>query len=681
VCPGAVVRRGDIEKLPHAGNGGAIDVHTPSWSRATKACGLMKPGRVALPFWKLGIDMNRLILSASVLVLAAGGAAHAQALDDADSGATLLETIVVTTPLRRETPLVRSTSSVTVVDEEEIARSAAPDLPSLLKRYTGVSVTTYGGQGSTSNVQLRGMSSTQTLVLVNGVRTASATSGTSTLFAIPLSAIERIEIAKGPHSAQYGADAMGGVINIITKQGGSCGDGRDFCGSMTTGVTHPWGAHLSADVRGHTGGLDYAVGGSLLGTRGYNFTYPTAWGYEPDDDGFMQGSLNFSVGRDFDWGRIYADGLFSRSRSQYDANSFEYNEVDSTTFAGKIGARIDHAHDWNTKVELSSGIDLSENFRDGLPGSDQFDTVRYGVFASTEKTFETDAATHTLLGGVEAYRESIDVSVDSFGPVIFPVTSRTLAAGFAQYSAELGALTFDSGIRHDYNEQFGSATTYNLGASYEIVPDLVARASYGTGFRAPTFNDLYYPGFSNPNLRPEKSQTYEVGLTWSPTVDTTIDLAVYQSNLRDLITLDSTFTPMNIGRARIRGFEASVAHAFDARWSVKASIDVREPINLDTGLYIPNRDRFKAAAEVTFAATEKLDVTAKVLYGSSRHSNAANTARLPDYVTVDVSADYRFDDQSSLKFAVENLFDEEYSTQTDYRAPGRTINLSFTRLF
>lgn len=620
--------------------------------------------------------MHRLTIAAGAIALAIPTQAGAQQAPSS-SDTVLLDPIVVTTPLRRASSLVRATSSVTVIDEAEIETSAAPDLPSLLKRYPGVSIIGYGGQGSAANVYLRGMSAGQTLALVNGVRTASATSGTSAIFNIPLSAIERIEIAKGPHSAQYGADAMGGVINIITKQGGQCADGRDSCASLTTGVTHPWGGYVSGDLRGRSaGGIDYAIGGSILGTRGYDFTTPLAWGHEPDDDGFLQGSLNFSLAKQFEWGKLYADGLFARGRTQYDDTFPSPNEVDTDTFAGKAGARLDHSETWFSTVEFSGNVDNSTNFRDGVDSDDEFDSRRYGIFATTEKSFETGAVSHIVTGGAEAYRENVDSTVD------FAVTSRDLAAVFAQYSIEYGALTIDSGLRYDHNEQFGDATTYNIGASWEIVPDLVARASYGTGFRAPTFSDLYYPGFSNPNLKPEKSRSYEVGLHWSPTDRTAFDVAFYQTRLTDAIASNPpTYIPFNVARAKITGVEATLSHSFSDRWSGKASIDYRSPKNEDTDRYIPYRDRFKAAAEVSFAATEKLDLTARLLYGAARYANAANTVKLPDYVTVDFTAIYTFDARSSAKFSVENLFDEEYSTVTNYRAPGRTFNLSFTRIF
>lgn len=622
----------------------------------------------------LGAEVKRILLLAGTTVLAS--TTHSDAQDPAGN-ATMLERIVITTPLRRETTLARSTSSVTVIDRQSIESSAAPDLPSLLKSYTGVSIVSYGGQGASANLYLRGMSASQTLVLINGVRASSVTTGTASLGNIPLDSIERIEIAKGAHSAQYGSDAMGGVVNIITKQGGSCADGRNSCGSVTAGVSHPWGGTLSGNVRGRSAsGVDYSFGGSVIGTRGYDFTLPTAFGHEPDDDGFLLGSMNASLSKQFDWGRIYGDALVARSRGQYDASFPLANEVDTTSFAGKLGTEIRHSEDWSSTVELSSSVDRSRNFRDGIAGNDRFNSSRYSLFASTAKNFDTGTISHVLTGGAEVYREQVDSTVD------FDVTARTLAAVFSQYSLSYEALTVDSGIRYDHNGQFGGATTYNVGASYAILPDLTLRSSYATGFRAPSFNELYYPNYSNPNLKPEKSRSYEVGLNWQATTDTNLDVAFYQTWLTDAIASNPpTYLPFNVAKARITGFEAALAHRFNTGWSGKVTLDIREPLNQDNGKFIPYRDRLKAMAEVTYSPTERLDLTTRMLYGAARYADTANTVKLPDYVTVDFTALYALDAASQVKFAVENLFDADYSTVTDYRAPRRTFNLSFTRTF
>lgn len=606
-----------------------------------------------------------------------------------NSGETVLDRIVVTTPLRRESALERSTSSVTVIGTEEIKRSAAPDLPSLLKFYTGVSVTNSGGQGSISNVSIRGFSTAQTLVLIDGVRIGSATSGGASIYNIPLASISRIEIAKGAHSAQYGSDAMGGVINIITKKGDSCHDGKAVCGSATVGVTHPWGGTASATLRGGTpDGTSYAIGGNVLGTRGYDFTTLDNPSHEDGANGFRQGGLNASVSRDFGWGAIYGSALFARGWSSYDNKPILYydppfdNEQYTTTFAGKLGTRIDHSEDWSSTVELYSGVDNQKNFRKGEPGDSRFDTTRYGAFASTEKSFDAGGLANVVTAGVESYREKVNSTVD------YDIDARTISSVFAQYSAEYDALRFDSGIRHDHNSQFGGATTFNLGASYEVVPDLTLRTSYATGFRAPTFNDLYFPAHpvwgpsANPNLRPEKSRSWEVGLNWQAGVDTSLDLAFYQNRLTDAISFQAG-GPVNIARARITGFEASIAHRFSPEWRGSASLDLRRPIDLTTGGYIVNRDRLKATAELSYTPTEQLALSAKMLYGGPRDGTdfTFSTVEMPGYFTADFTALYSFDDRSQLRFAVENLFDKQYQTLFGYRAPGRTFDLSYTKTF
>lgn len=614
------------------------------------------------------------LLAVSVLTVVPIGVS-AQPFAGQQSG-VVLDTIVVT-PLRRATSLQSSTSSVAVIDREEIERSAAPDLKSLLKQVSGISLGTYGGQGSGANLYMRGMSPQQTLVLVNGVRTASASSGTTALFGIPLSAIERIEIAKGVHSSQYGSDALGGVINIITKQAGACGE-RSWCGSVSTGVTHPWGGYASGSIQGKTAdGVEFAIGAAITGTQGYNFTTQDSWGHHPDNDGFLQGSLNLALAKDFEWGRLYADGLISRNHTEYDG--YPTDESYSTNFAGKIGTRIDHSADWSTTIELSSGIDSARDYSKTLPDVDRFETKRFGIFASTTKEIQSGAALHSVTFGGEAYREKLNSTVD------YDVTSRDLAAAFAQYSWEIEALRFDGGVRYDHNEQFGDVVTYNLGGSYEILPDLVLRSSFGTGFRAPTFNELYYPGYANPDLAPEKSRSFEIGMNWQLSAATTLDVAVYRNWLRNAIInakgSDGLSRPYNVSRAEVTGLEATLAHQFDDRWGVKGMIDLKRPLDKDTDTDLPYRERVKMSGEINFQPIEKLDLTGRLHYGGSRYTSTSNTIKLKDYITVDFVALYQIDKQSKLKFSVENMFDKQYQTISGYIAPGRSFNIGLTRNF
>ena len=627
--------------------------------------------------------MNRTIFAAGASVLAMTIAAQAQGVPDT-GGATVLDTITVTTPLRRTSSLERATSSVTVITREEIERSAAVELSWLLKNHTGVSVSLNGGIGSSGGASLRGTNASQTLVLLNGVRISAATSASVSLFNIPLDSVERIEIAKGAHSAQYGADAIGGIINIITKDGGACANGNPSCITVTAGVMHPWGGTLSADMSGRTeGGWDYVFGGSLFGTRGYDFTNPAWSGHEPDDDGFARGSMHYSLSKDYDWGRVYSSGLASRARTQSDnSNVALTNETETDTLSGKVGVRLDHAPDWKTTFEVNAGMDDVTNFRDGTNVRDVFGTTRFGMLGSTEKSFATGPVDHVLGLGVEAYREEIN----STGA--YNVKKRDLAAVFSQYSLEFGGFTADAGLRFDHNEQFGDATTYNIGASYAVLPELTVRTSYGTGFRAPSFNDLYYSrpgiGVGNPDLRPERSRSWEAGLNWHPTDATSFDIAYYHNWITDQIAWGGTIGnlfPINVERVSVRGIEATLDHRFDERWGMRASLDLRRPINEATGRYVRYLDRGKVSLEVDFQATEKLWLKAGVFHVGSRFANATNTQRMPAYTTVDLSAIYRLDAQSQFKLSVENLFNRRYERIPNYVAMGRTVNLSFSRTF
>lgn len=623
-------------------------------------------------------------VAVGAMAVLSGGAQAQGALNE--NGEIVLKTITVTTPLRRASALERSTSSVTVIGEKDIKQSAAPDLQSLLKTYTGVTMTANGGQGATSGVSLRGFSSSQTLVLVNGVRMGSATSGTPNLSSIPLASIERIEIAKGGHSAQYGADAMGGIINIITKQGGACENGKSYCGSWTTGVTHPWGGFASGNISGKAeNGIEYGLGGSILGTQSYDFTTALT---ENDRDGFLQGSVNLSLAKDVEWGRVYLDGLYTRGRNHYDGyNTTAPDSADTHNFSGRFGTRIDHSDDWFSTIELTSSLDKAKQFRASVDG-DTFKTQRYGIFASTQKAFNTDKTQQIIVAGGEFYREKINGS--SVSGDAYDEAHRNLSALFAQYSIDYAGLLIDAGLRYDHNQQFGDKVTYNIGASYEVVQDFILRSSYATGFRAPTFNDLYYPYSGNPDLKAEKSGSFEIGLNWQASQQTSFDLALYQNDVKYQIAWAPVFPgswdwkPFNIQKARIRGLEATVAHQFNDEWAVKASIDLRDPINrsdANHGNYLPNRDRFKATGEISYRPDEKLDLTARVLYGSSRYSDEANKNKLDSYITADLVALYAFDQQSQLKFSVENIFDKQYETAKGYRMPGRTMSLGFTRSF
>ncbi|MET3598442.1 TonB-dependent receptor domain-containing protein [Martelella mangrovi] len=644
--------------------------------------------------------MNKSLLAASAALLALIPAQQVLAQDAApfDDVVTELEPVYVTTPLRRPSTITQSTSTVTVIDEEDIAKSAAPDLPSLLRKYPGVNITTNGGQGAQASVTLRGASASQTLVLVDGMRVASATAGSAYLSNIPLSAIERVEIAEGAHSAQWGADAIGGVINIITRDGSACANGAAICTTVETGVTWPWGGFGTIATRGITdNGVDFNLGLSLIGTEGYDFTTPANSVHEAGRDGFLQGSLNYSIGKDFTWGRLYSEGFYARSNPHFDSAPYAdwvtgdtvygANQSIQTNSAFKLGAEVDHSDDWSSVFEIYSAFDYQKNFRDGHPEADtHYDTNRFGLSASTTKEVFTGGALNTFTLGGEAYRETVDSSVD------YTETSRNVGAFYGQYGLEYEALTLNAGLRYDADEQFGGALTYNAGVGYELVPGLTARASFSTGFNAPTFNDLYwaYDGsyMGNPDLDAETSKNWEAGINWDSGNGTVIDLVYYENHIDDMIAYVSAppsyiGTMENIDKAKISGVRAVWSQALmDDRLGLDFGFEYRLPENETSDQYIANQNRLKLTAAASWQATEALNLNADIEYVGSRWTNTASfNPQLGDYTLVNVSALYDIDQAARVKFAVENLFDEDYETAYGYNAPGTTVTLSYQRTF
>ncbi|TPW32323.1 TonB-dependent receptor [Martelella alba] len=638
--------------------------------------------------------MRKTLFSGSFAVIAilASQSSFAQDAGTVSDDDVVLAPITVTTPLRRTSTIAQSTSTVTVITEQDIEKSAAPDLPSLLRKYPGVNITTNGGQGSTASVTLRSASADQTLVLVDGMRVASATTGTAYLSNIPLSSIQRVEIVEGAHSAQWGADAIGGVINIITKDGSTCENGKSVCTTVETGVTWPWGGFANGTVRGRSeSGVDFNIGLGILGTEGYDFTAPESGYVEPDKDGFLQGSFNYSLSKDFEWGRLYTSGFYSRSNPQFDGLYSSYgtlypgaNESLQTNAAFKVGADINHSPDWTSTFEIYSALDYTKSF---LKGDDaynsNFNTSRYGFSASTKKEFVTGDVANTLTFGGEAYDEHVSSSTD------YTKSSRAVGAVYTQYALEWEALDLNAGLRYDGNEDFGGALTYNVGVGYEIVDGLTARASFATGFKAPTFNELYYPGYygyylGNPDLNPERSKSYEVGVNWAATDSSSVDLVWFQNFIDDMIDYTSDYaTYTNIDEATVSGVRATYSQSLIADLlDLDFGLEYRLPKDDSSDEYIANQNRLKLTAGASYAATDRLSLNGDIEYVASRWTNASNAnPQLGDYTLVNVSALYALDDASNVKLAVENLFNEDYQTVYGYDAPGTTVTVAYKRTF
>ncbi|WP_302175339.1 TonB-dependent receptor domain-containing protein [uncultured Hydrogenophaga sp.] len=563
----------------------------------------------------------------------------------------------VVTATRVETRADALLSDVTVIDGQELRDAPGRTLSEVLARRAGLQMSSNGGLGKTASLFFRGTEARHVLLLVDGVRFGSSTTATPTLDNLPLSSIERVEILKGPASALYGSDAVGGVIQVFTRRGR---EGFEPNASVTLG-SHGHRA-ATAGFSGGTGTVDYALSLGTVRERGFSATNPAVSfnGHNPDDDAFEQDSISASLGWTLAPGwRTGLTWLQAEGLNEYDNGAAAFN-VRSETFSRALGWSLERQ--WTpkarTQLKVARSDDRSTNFNTATTTS-AFNT------AQTQITLQHDWATPigTALLGVESIKEAVS------GTQAYAVRSRTTEAAFAGLQGEAGGHIWQANLRRDSNSQFGGATTGFASYGYQLTPNWRPHLAYGTSFKTPSFNTLYFvsPTFTgNPSTQPERGKSREVGLTWSQGAHE-VKLTRFDNRIRGFITLQPVVT--NVPRARIEGWSLGwLATAGAWRWNAQLELlDARNELN--------QRKLVRRADE---QLTLGVDHSAGAWnWGSSllaqgrRFDNAANTVALAGFATVDLYARYRIDPQWSVSLRLNNLADKVYETARGYNQPGR----------
>lgn len=578
------------------------------------------------------------------------------------STSTPLEPLIVTASRTRQTP-DDALAPVTVITRADIERQQAPSVPTLLRGLPGVSVATNGGPGQTTFLFLRGTNPDHVLVLIDGVRVGSASTGYAAFEQLPIEQIERIEIVRGPRSSLYGSEALGGVIQIFTRRGA---DGLHSFASAGGGSRGTYDA--SAGVSGSTGPAWFSLSGSAFGTDGFNACagrpFPDGAGCftdEPDNDAHRTVSGAARAGYRFANG-LELEGQLLRATADTEFDSSVVNEARTLQQVGGAALRLAPVSVLDLTLAVGQSRDEVTNARGGVDLS-YFATERTTASAQGDLAL---APRHLLTLGVDALVDRVTASE------AFDRTSRTDTGYFAQYQGGIGAHEVQVSLRHDDNEQFGGRTTY--GAAWGWSFSEVARLtfSYGTAFKAPTFNALYYPGFGNPALQPETSRSAEVELSartgwgrWS--------VNVYDTRIEDLIAFDASLQPANVDEAHIRGVEIA-AQTRIALWDASGSLTLLDPRNRSDG---PARGRLLTQRPRTSARLD-LDrafgacrLGATLIAAGKGYDDLANSVELGSYVTLDLRAEYQVARDLRLQLRVENVFDEDYHTVAFFNQPGR----------
>ena len=613
----------------------------------------------------------RILTAAIALFLPTCALAQSTAATD---GPGDLDEITVT-GTRTALTVDQSLSAVEVIDHAQIERSQAHSLPQLLRGRAGINLVNQGGLGKLTTLFLRGTESDQTLLLVDGVRIGSSTSGLAALQDIPLDSIDRIEIVRGPRSSLYGSEAIGGVIQIFTRHPTTGITPQLRVGAGSHGLREAGAGMDVANARGWFGvnvsrQLDDGINACRAGAPGFaGCGDPTP---DPDHDGYRRSALSLRGALKFsDAWTLEGNALRGEGHNAYDSNPDFFLPDNSDTVQQVIGGKLRYAPNARVGVQFIAGrnIDASKDFL-GDSYVDRFDSTR--DTASLQGDFGVAAGQLLTLG----YDWSRDHGVVASAFSGFD-KSRGNRAGFVQYQGRFGRNDLQAALRHDDNDQFGGHDTGSLAWGIDAAHGLRFTANAGTAFKAPTFNELYYPYYGNKALRPETSRSVEAGIAqrlakwhWQ--------LNAFRTTIDDLISYDPTlFVANNLDRARIRGAELT-AGATLAGWDVSAQASVLDPRNLsqdNPGKVLPRRARRSARVDLdrAFGAWR---VGASFIAEGERYDDVANTIHVGGYSTLDLRVEYALRRDWTLQGEVRNLFDRTYETAAYYNQPGREFAIS-----
>lgn len=591
--------------------------------------------------------------------------------------ATEQPTIEVTASRMTET-IEASLADVSVITRVDIDASAAPDVIDILRLQAGVDVVRTGGAGEQTSVFLRGGNSNHVLVLIDGVRVASSNTGAFAFENLPLDAVERIEIVRGPRASYWGSDAIGGVIQIFTRKldsallAASYGTYRSASGSVGFGI--------QSDV------ADLSVQLGARHVRGYSATNPGVCSspndpyciFNPDDNGFQ--NHNIVARGDYKVATQTLSGSLFRSQG---TQSFDN---------GNPGQGISHTLDQSAGVSLEGELGNAWQHRLSI-GTSREDLATPAFSSAYRSTREQLAwandvalsAMQHLVAGIDYVHER-GISIDNSGSGAPYDVSRDNAGVFAGWRAQKGALDGVVSGRYDRYAAFGSAFSGSGALGWKFADNLRLTASYGTAFRAPNLNELFSPGYGgyyagNALLNPERSRTAEFGLNWRIDAANEIGVRAFSTRVHDLIDFSggSKFQALNVDRAAIDGTELTQAWRSDA-WSMVSNATLQNPRNQDSRAQLLRRPKQKLTSVVERGIGER--GRAGIEFVASGKREDVGSVTLPGYALINLRASYALTSTWHVGLRLENALNRNYELAHGYNTPGRSgyIDVSWQSL-
>ncbi|MFH2133895.1 MAG: TonB-dependent receptor, partial [Pseudomonadota bacterium] len=569
---------------------------------------------------------------------------------------------VVVTATRSGQQLTKTLLHTSIISQRDIQASGAADVPTLLRNLAGLEVTQNGGVGSQSSLFLRGTNSSHTLVLLDGVRIGSATSGATAIDQLMLDQIERIEVVRGNASSLYGAEAIGGVVQIFTKRGK---------GVPAVSASAGYGTHAtrraSASFGGELNDANFHFGVSKFATDGISAVNTAlSSSANPDADGYDNTSLSARGGYAFNQAHRIDVSLFgSQGKVKYD-NTYglatDTHDSDTNLSKWSLSLTDQLLPAWQSRLMMAQGADDVTSYKNGTRSS-QFKTVNDQF--SWQNTLATSEQ-GVLLLGVERLKQRVS------GSTAFTLDARSSNSYFAGYTGDYGVHQVQANLRQDRYSDFGAANTGLLGYGLQVADGWRITANVSTAFKAPTFNDMYYPlsyGYQgNPNLKPERARNLELGAHYLHS-GLHLDAALFRNQIRDLIVTNSSYSSTdNLDEAVIEGMEL-VYGVQQNGLEVENTLTLQSPRNAKTGAQLSKRAQ--TLNTLTIARSSEAGRFGFEWHTSSARPDGSNT--LNAYSVINLSAQWQVAPHLGLNARVDNLFNEDYMLAHSYNTPGRVV--------
>lgn len=603
------------------------------------------------------------IAVASALLLSASSAVASsnEGIED-DS----FEQIVVTANRSQQQQFL-ALSATQIIGQAEIQAIQPQNITELLNTVAGLTVTNLGGAGQDASVFMRGTNSNHTLVLVDGVRVGSATLGTTSFSSMSVGLIERIEVVKGPRGALWGADAIGGVIQIFTKKLKS-GEGHV---TAAMGSNNYWKTEAAFGLGDEMNSL--TIAGTLEESQGFN---ATDYAGQEDKDGYDRQS--FSINGQSKLTDEYSLNLVSRYEqggSDYDPKWGGSNENEHENYSVKVGGAYNVT---NVSIEtfyarskdeggtfLSSAVPKVVN--EITTERDQFGLL--GHYVLSEKT--------SFVAGFDWYEERVENT-----SLAYVKDKRIARAVFVQARHEVNSFLFEGAVRQDDIQGLDKEVTYNLSAGYQLGDDWLLSLSQGTGFKAPTFNDLYWPGSGNPALKPEKVENTEI-LIRNQFDNGNVEVSIYDSEIENLIDwapdASGNWKPDNIDNATTQGVDLTIS-LLTGDFSHLVAAAYVETEDKSTGKQLTRRPKVSATYTLGYQV-DALTTNLVLDYRGESQEDEANTVTLSSVLLTNLSVSYQLSDEFSVTGKVNNVFDKDYVVAEHYLTDGVNYQLSASYTF